>query len=283
MSNVPTPFHLQVELGDLQGKLKPIWQRDKKQLSIKTVESVRVLEESPPPEKEVKRKGGWKKRGNEAKDKAGEVKKSLSERYTFIRNIMNIFASILDALVIILPKSMEGPFRTLSSDIRRTQANASSAMSKPRQIEASGRSLRSSAGRLQRETGLDKKTAKGRETSEERGEEEIPAVIKRTVTTSYQVTETHIFEPAEKTFFCLKLRPRNPFKGLKGDFTVLSQQIEMEEYPSYDHLEPVRIPGAFTIKELGLGYFLLFFTVCLGVLVFNSWWTLATIQWLTQF
>jgi hypothetical protein len=288
--NIPTTFHLQVDLGNLKDKILTTWSQENRPLKTKKVEQVNFLEETQPDEslekiKPAKTAGPARKSAGPAGDSANPEAAAMS-KYRFFRAIANLIANIFSTLGSILPDSINKPFISIADSIRAGQQKADQTIVQPKKLSAAGKNLKSNVQRLNSTTGKSKTTQQsGQQTAQQTAQPERVVTdekqFRRTVVVQ-QVIETRTFNPAESSIFGVTLRPRNPFKKLAGVFTINSQQIENVDFPPYDELKAQTLSEDFVMNASGMVYFILFLTFCLAILVFNTWWTLAIYQWLSK-
>jgi len=285
--NIPTLFHLQVDLGSLKDKIVTAWFQESRPIKTKKVEQVNFLEETPPQEsadtkKPVKTASptgpSAKTPGQPANPQA-----AVMDKYRFLRTITSLIANICSTLASILPDSINGPLKSLADSIRAGQEQADQTVAQPKRLAASGNSLKSNVQSLSSKTGKAKTT----QSSDQQTAQAQPVTptdekqFRRTVAV-YQVIETRSFEPAESSTFGVTLRPRNPFRKIAGVFTIKSQQVENADFPPYEVLKAQTLSEDFVMNASAMTYLIIFLAFCLAILVFNAWWTLAIYQWLSK-
>jgi hypothetical protein len=290
-SNIPTLFHLQVDLGSLKDKIITAWFQENRPIKTKKVEQVNFLEETRPeqavdPKKPVKTASpagpSAKTPGQPANPQA-----AVMDRYRFLRTITSLIANICSTLASILPDSINGPLKSLADSIRAGQEQADQTVAQPKRLAASGNSLKSNVQSLNSKTGKAKTTQSSAQPTDQQPVQAQPVTpadekqFRRTVAV-YQVIETRTFAPAESSTFGVTLRPRNPFRKIACVFTINSQQVENADFPPYEILKAQTLSEDFVMNASASIHFVLFLTFCLAVLVFNLWWTLAIYQWLSK-
>jgi hypothetical protein len=278
--NMPTYFHLQIDLGNLKDKILTTWLQEDRPLKPKKVEQVNFLEETQSQETVEKRKPV--KTARPSVNSGGNPQGTAMSKYRFFRTISSLIANICSSLAAILPDSINKPFKSLADSIRAGQQKADQTVAQPKKLAAAGNSLKSNVQRLNSTT----VKVKPGQPAGQPIEQQEPVVtdekqFRRTVVVQ-QVIETRTFNPAESSTFGVVLRPRNPFRKMAGAFTIKSQQIENADFPAYEVLKAQTLTENFVMNASAMLHFVLYLTFCLAILVFNLWWTLAIYQWLSK-
>ncbi len=281
--NIPTHFHLQVDLGNLKDKIITAWFQENRPLKTKKVEQVNFLEEIQAEEIVDKRKPVKTAR---PAAKSANPQAAVMGKYRFFRAIGSLIANICSALATILPDSINKPFKTLADSIRAGQQKADQTIAQPKKIANAGNSLKTNVQRLNATAGKAKNSSQTGQQTDQQLEQPEPSIsdekqFRRTVVVQ-QVIETPTFDPAESSTYRVVLRPRNPFRKMAGAFTIRSQQIEHADFPAYEVLKVQTLSEDFVMNASAMLHLVLYLTFCLAILVFNLWWTLAIYQWLSK-
>jgi len=166
-------------------------------------------------------------------------------------------------------------------------------MNEPDRLAATGRQVQSNVKRLKNPTGpyIQKlgKPASSSQTAAVGGATSSTAAVptakkvRHIIIKTIQMVETRLLNPAEKIIYTLIFKPNNPFISINGAFTVLSQQLEYDDFPSYNEIKPQSLTGELEIRRVAAGFIVLFVIACFILLVFAVGASLLAAGWLKGF
>jgi hypothetical protein len=293
--NVETPLQVKVDLGKLAKGVKVFWWTNNQRQRTKSIPLVSFVDEVLPPSAKpapVVTPAPAQKKSEKQKKESPGVKDKAEEKFGMLKGVAYAVASISSGLATILPGPLKKPFKALATNIQRTQSNASQVMSEPERLATSGRQMKANVKRLKNPGGAPKpgqassSQAAANPTVAASSVQQVGQVerrVRRKITRTIQVIETRLLNPAEKVIYRLVFRPNNPFARWAGPFAISSQQLEYDDFPSYNEIKPRLLEGNLEIRRMSAVFIVLFLFVCLFILVFNMWCSLALVQWLRGF
>ncbi|HEX2981250.1 MAG TPA: hypothetical protein VHO48_13355 [Anaerolineaceae bacterium] len=275
-SNLATVYQLRVELGDLRKKIKVACTANHRRLPVKTIQEIQAITETLPayPAKTTGTGAANKP------DLRGNVK-AAGQKAQEINTFANLIASICAGIAAILPGALKTPFRDIANTIRQGQQSVRDVTDEPERIAASARSVKGSVKRLEKTTGMP--AASSQNSPADAAQAAEPEIAQRIVTQAVQVIETYPVNPGESQVCRLAFQPRNPLRSYAGDYQIFSQPVELADFPSAGAIKAQSLTSALQVKAAPVIYSITAGVICVGILVFNTWWALLLIQWLLEF
>jgi hypothetical protein len=271
-SNVYTNYQMRVEMGGLEKFVQAFWEQDGERLSPSILKQY-SYEQEPLPEPVAATTG--KRSG-----KIGlpdKEKKKAQEGVKKVNLITSLVANISGVLAGLLPGSMKTPFREVNTAIREQQQKVSGVKADVSHVQSSTRSLNTDVRRLGDATGVKPGGGNGGGAGGKTAE-----VGQRLVVNEIPVTDTRVLEPGQSDLCNLVVSPVNPLRNLEGDLRVITQPLEIKEFPLYGSLPVQTLSANVKIKSevlqrvLFAGLVLVSGALCI-------WGASALVSWLWLF
>lgn len=277
-SNLKIRYQIRIELGNLQKVVKAFWVQENQQLPETTLKHYSYIQEAIPQKAIPARNTPSIKTitGSKEKKKAAQGIKKVSV-------VASLVASISGVLAGVLPGVVKAPFREINATIREQQQKVAAAKAEANHLQSTTRSLDHDVKHLGEAAGVKPGAGKnGGVSAAQTAQTPYEEIGQRLVVTEIPVTETAIFEPGESDICQLVIRPKNPLRDLAGAFQVLTQPVEIKEFPIYGEM-PIRTVSAdVTIKSTNQ-HRVLFASLVIGAGALCAWGSSELISWLLLF